>query len=166
MLLFSALLGATLAQDVQPDPTPTRERGARFYGASGATLLDGQPGRVAAAVGGATLTRGARFSGIFGAELAFGDTGHGLLLPILSADAGLRWSPRPSAWLRPFANAGVGASLVPVSVVPSANLGVGAEMPLTAGLIVDAELNVRTLYGTWYDHSFVTFPSLRLGLGF
>ncbi|MCB9793245.1 MAG: hypothetical protein H6741_11005 [Alphaproteobacteria bacterium] len=173
MPLLPALLGAALAQDVTPTqdvtpatPEPAKERGMRIYLSGGQAAIPGQGVRGTAAIGAGTMTRGAKVSGAFGGELAAVDTGSGFYLPVINLDAAVRWSPFPQAPLRPYASAGVGATVVLILPFPDLTLGLGLELPLGSELLFDAELHARQILPLWPNSEPVTLTSLRLGLGF
>lgn len=156
--MFSLLCTLALGEDTVP---PTSDTGVRIFLGAGSAQNQGSVGE-ALELGAHRVTYKNRVGSQLGGSLSFYRAG-ALTLPVLNADAMVRWRPSETWRVQPYASAGIGLSMLLILPFPAATIGLGLDIPV-GNLHLDGALRGRWIADPYGQTDGVSVTTLELGL--
>jgi len=89
-----------------------------------------------------------------------------VILPILGGDVGVRFTPFPDWFLRPYLRANLGVDFLVILPVPSAGLAIGVALPIFNAIFFDVAFGVRRVFNIFNASQSVDLAVVELSVGF
>jgi len=109
---------------------------------------------------------GARtFEGYWGLQLLAVQIGaSSAFVPLVSVDGGFLWSPLNTAWVRPHARLGIGATFLLILPLPAITAAIGVGIPIGDLFVLDLDLATRAALNPFDTTNNPRVLSIELGI--